>query len=159
ERADIPDDEGAVRILERGIDGLEAFRLEGEHFSLSLPAHEILRGLEQHHVGSELAVLELLLDLLIEHVAESALDRDRKAGKFLLEFRRQRFVVRHRSTGIDHQRFLVLGLGVKLVECFSARRTRKREYAASRTPDRPRDNESGPTHPLHGYSLIFHRRR
>src|SRR5262249_48776676 len=122
------------------------------HFSLSLPAHEILRGLEQHHVGGELTILELLLDLLIEHVAESALDRNCEAGKLLLELPRQRLVVRHRSARIDHHRFFVFGLGVKLVECFSARRTRKHEHTARRPTDRSRDGESGPTHPLHGYS-------
>ena len=81
QQADIPDDEGPVGILERLVDGVEALRLEGEHLSLLLPAHEVLRGLEQHHVGFQLAVLELLLDLLIQHIAEAAFDRHRQARK------------------------------------------------------------------------------
>ena len=116
ERADVPDDERAVGILERLVDGVEALRLEGEHLALSLPAHEILRGLEQHHVGCELSILELLLDPLIEHVAEAAFDRHREAGKLAFEFARQRLVVRHRAAGIDRERFFVLGLGVELVD-------------------------------------------
>ena len=122
QRADVPDDEGAVGILERRVDGVEALRLEGEHLALPLPAHEVLRGLEQHHVGLELAVLELLLDLLIEHVAEAAVDRHREARKLALELARQRLVVRHRPAGIDHERLFGLGLGVELVERFGVAR-------------------------------------
>src|SRR5262245_36729829 len=133
ERADVPDDERAVGILERLVDGVEALRLEGEHLALALPAHEILRSLEQHHVGGELAVLELLLDPLVEHVAEAALDRHREAGKLALEFARQRLVVGHRAAGIDRQRLFRLGLGVELVQGFRLAETARQDESGKQS--------------------------
>jgi hypothetical protein len=73
----------------------------------------------------QLEILELLLDLLIQHIAEAAFDGHRQARELTLEFPRQRLVIRYRATGIDHERLFVLGLGVEFVERLGVARCRE----------------------------------
>ena len=95
--------------------------LNGEQHALLLPVHEILHGLEEGQVDFELAGGHLLLDALVEHVAEAAGDGDGDAGELLLELLDARFVRRGRSAGIEHQRLLGLRFFVKLFEGLGAR--------------------------------------
>ena len=57
-------DKGAVLVLEASGDLRPAIGLEIQQHALFLPAHEILQGLEDRHVGLELLVFQLLIDLL-----------------------------------------------------------------------------------------------
>ena len=104
--------ERALGVLEALIDGVEARRLVGQQLPLRLPAHEILQGLEDRGIDLELAVLDLLVDLLVEHVAEAACDRDLDAGIALLEDARRRLPRRGRPADIEHERAFGFGRGV-----------------------------------------------
>ena len=107
--------ERAVGVLEALVDGVEARRLVRQQLSLRLPAHEILQGLEDRGIDLELAVLDLLVDLLVQHVAEAACDRDLDAGIALLEDARRRLPWRGRPADIEHERAFGFGGGVDRV--------------------------------------------
>ena len=106
--------ERAVRVLEARVDGVEAVRFVLQELAFRLPAHEVVQGLEDSRVDLELAVLELLVDFLVEHVGEAARDRDLDAGITLLEDFRLRLPRRGRPADIEHEGTLGFGLGIKL---------------------------------------------
>jgi hypothetical protein len=87
---------------------------------LLLPADEVLHRLEEGHVDFELAVRHLLLDSLIQYVAEAARHQDRDARIFLHELLGAVLMRRGRTAGIE-QRLIELGLFIELIECLGAR--------------------------------------
>jgi hypothetical protein len=78
-----------------------------------LPAHEILQRLEDRGVNLELVVLELLIDLFVEHVGEAPRDRHLDAGITLLEDFRFRLPGCGRSSDVEHEGALGPPLGVE----------------------------------------------
>jgi hypothetical protein len=67
-------DESPPPILEAAADLVKAFGLEVKEPALFLPAHEVLQRLEHGEINLEIAFVELGVDLLIKHVAETTGD-------------------------------------------------------------------------------------
>ena len=135
---------GAVRIAQVRHDLLEAVGLEREQLAPLLPVHEVLHGLEEREVDLELAGGELLLDPLVEHVAEAARHRHLDARELLLELLDARLIGRGRPAGIEQQRLLGLRLFVELVDGLGARSgcgRQQRDRDAGRS-SRPTDRVS-----------------
>ncbi len=119
--------ERTVLVLEARIDRIEVVGLEREQVAVALPAHEVVQGLEDRGIRDELVVLDLLIDLLVQHVAEAAGDRHLDAGIPLLEDLGQALPLRGRASDIEHEGAFGLGLGVDLVATFGPGRPRHRD--------------------------------
>ena len=109
--------ERAVLVLEACVDGIEALRLVVHEVAFRLPAHEVLQGLEDRGVNLELVVLELLLDLFVEHVGEAPRDRHFDAGITLLEDFRLRLPRCGRPPDIKHEGAFGPSPGLELQLC------------------------------------------
>ena len=112
---------GAVRIAQVGHDLLEALGLEREQLAAPLPVHEVLHGLEHREIDLELAAGELLLDPLVELVAEAARHGHLDPRELLLEFLDACLIGRGRAAGIEVKRLLSLRLLVELVDGLGVR--------------------------------------
>ena len=113
--------EGAVLVLVGRIDRVRALGLEQEQRARLLPLAEVLDGLKDREIRLHAFGRELLLDLLIEAVAQAAGERDGDAGKALLEVLDPAVMGAGRAGAVEHQRLLELGLLVQRVHALGMR--------------------------------------
>jgi hypothetical protein len=92
-----------------------------------VPAVIIRDRLELDVIGGDLLVLELLIDLEIEDVAEAAFGRDLDAGEALLERIGAGLGRRWTRAGINRQRAFGFCLFIKLIERLGPRRQRRED--------------------------------
>src|SRR5262249_54399599 len=117
--------EGAVFVAISGIDLLGALGLEQDKRAARLPLGEILDGLKDREIGLHLAGGKLLLDLLVEPVAQPAGEGDLDAGKFLLELADPAIVRAGWTGAVEGEHLLELCLCVELVDALRGGRCRR----------------------------------
>ena len=103
-------DPGSVLVFHCRENLIEAVGLEVQQRARLIPPGEILHRLELQEIRSDLVVLELLVDLGVQHIAEVAFGGDGDAREALLESVRRRFSRSRPATGIEHQRLFELRL-------------------------------------------------
>src|SRR5262249_20840661 len=138
--------ECAVVVLEARVDGIEADRLVCQQMTLCFPAHEVLQGLEDRSVDLEFAGGDLRVDLLVEHIGESAADRNLDAGIALLENLRSGFPRRGRTADIEYESCLGLRCGVEFVERLRSDRWRRSQCGECDESGRERQPANVPRH-------------
>src|ERR1700726_4191168 len=84
--------------------------------ALSLPAHDLMLRLEMCQIDLELAGAELLVDFLVQDVAEPTGNRNLDAGIALLESTRACLPRGAWTAHVKRERAFRLGLLVKFVE-------------------------------------------
>ena len=116
--------ERAVLVLVGRIDRLGALGLEQHERARLLPLAEVLDGLEDRRGRFPFSCCELLVDLLVEAVAQAAGEGDGDAGKALLKVLDPAVMRPARPRAVEHQRFLELRLLVQRVDAFGMRERR-----------------------------------